>query len=360
MKNFDKNKNKKLASHTTITKTDNMSTLYAQKITKVPVKNIDNSNNSNNRVPIKNHFPGATKEWNNSVYAYNSKRTILLSAIDKMVTKLIKNYFNANFISAKINKRTNVKNKTYISKPEIKHTNSNVIITIYKNGPKINETGLNQDIKEAMDKWQINHINEPTLTKNDEKYNKNIYYLSDFISGFYSKKVVFRIIDLVNVYLNTTILVEFLANILRNRQKVLRKYRSMLRGIKLPAYKNIIRSLNYYKPLKAFNISNISNISTASLNQNKLVNKDLFVNMSLSSLKYKAVVGARFEIRGRLTKRNTASKSMVKFGQVGTLKNIDSSLKGLPVVSLRGNHRPNLDFSSFNTKTRNGTFNVKG
>lgn len=217
-------------------------------------------------------------------------------------------------------------------------------------------------IQKKMDNWQNKHINNTTLINSDKK--ENINYLSDFISKFYNKKVVFRIIDLVHVYLNTTILVEFLANTLRNRNKVLRKYRSMLRGIKLPVYKHIINRLYNYKPLKPlallYNISNISNISTASLNKNKLVNKDLFVNMSLSSLKYKAVVGARFEIRGRLTRRNTASKSMVKFGQVGTLKNIESSLIGLPVVSLRGNHRPNLDFSSFNTKTRNGTFNVKG
>lgn len=32
----------------------------------------------------------------------------------------------------------------------------------------------------------------------------------------------------------------------------------------------------------------------------------------------------------------------------------------MSVVTLRGNHRPNLDFSSFKTKTRNGSSNVKG
>jgi hypothetical protein len=54
-----------------------------------------------------------------------------------MVIKLIKSYFNA-YLAAK--KRLNrspklnlsVLNKRYVSKPEIKHTNSKVIITIYK------------------------------------------------------------------------------------------------------------------------------------------------------------------------------------------------------------------------------------
>lgn len=55
-------------------------------------------------VPIKKHFPASTREWANSVYMFNSKRTILLSAIDKMVTKLIKIYFNAYPIADRMNK----------------------------------------------------------------------------------------------------------------------------------------------------------------------------------------------------------------------------------------------------------------
>lgn len=51
----------------------------------------------NNSFPMleKRHNPASVREWNNSVYAYNSKRTMLLPAIDKIVIKLIKSYFNA-------------------------------------------------------------------------------------------------------------------------------------------------------------------------------------------------------------------------------------------------------------------------
>lgn len=96
-----------------------------------------NGGGANKLIPVKKHFPVSTQEWDNSIYAYNIKNTILLSAIDKMVIKLIKSYFNA-YLAAK--KRLNrspklnlsVLNKRYVSKPEIKHTNSKVIITIYK------------------------------------------------------------------------------------------------------------------------------------------------------------------------------------------------------------------------------------
>jgi hypothetical protein len=42
--------------------------------------------------------------------------------------------------------------------------------------------------------------------------------------------------------------------------------------------------------------------------------------MRLSLIKHKAVVGARFVIGGRLTRRNIAAKSVFKVGQVGSLK----------------------------------------
>lgn len=350
----------------TMTKTENIPRLYAQKLTKVPVKNLDNSNNK--RVSIQKHFPAATGEWNNSVYAYNSKRTILLSAIDKIVIKLIKSYFNAYFLSSKPKiRKLSVLNKVYVSKPEIKHTNSKIIITIYKYGSSILKNKKNQiKIKD----WQNKHIepNNTTLIKKSryekepKENNNNIYYLSDLISKFYNKKVVFRIIDLKYLHLNTSILVEYLSNKLTNRKKILKKYRFLLRKIKLPVYNKYVNNYrtnnNTLKELSLLN--NISNLSVENLKKNKLVNEHLLTNMGLSLIKYKVVVGARFEIGGRLTRRNIASMSVFKFGQVGTLKNIDATFKGMSVVTLRGNYRPNLDYSSFKSKTRNGSFNVKG
>lgn len=103
-----------------------------------------NGGGANKLIPVKKHFPVSTQEWDNSIYAYNIKNSILMPAIDKMVIKLIKSYFNAYMAGAILfsytKKRLNrspklnlsVLNKRYVSKPEIKHTNSKVIITIYK------------------------------------------------------------------------------------------------------------------------------------------------------------------------------------------------------------------------------------
>jgi len=91
----------------------------------------------NKLIPIKKHFPVSSQEWNNSIYSYNKKNTILLPSIDKMVIKLIKSYFNSYLAAEKgLNHspelELSVYDKTYVSKPEIKHTNSKVIITIFR------------------------------------------------------------------------------------------------------------------------------------------------------------------------------------------------------------------------------------
>jgi hypothetical protein len=87
--------------------------------------------------PVK-HFPPATKEWFNSIYAYNSNSVKNLSIADKTLSKLIKSYFNFSFnknilkskrIAMRF-KRLLIK-KIFVSKAEIKHTSSKVIITLY-------------------------------------------------------------------------------------------------------------------------------------------------------------------------------------------------------------------------------------
>lgn len=71
-----------------------MSTLCAQKITKIPVKNLAN----NKQASISRHFPVATSEWHNSVYTYNPKSTISLLVIDQMIIKIITSYLNSFYL----------------------------------------------------------------------------------------------------------------------------------------------------------------------------------------------------------------------------------------------------------------------
>ncbi len=196
-------------------------------------------------------------------------------------------------------------------------------------------------------------------------------HLNQFISEYYpSKDVIIRVIKLKYLHLNTSILVEYLANKLTNKIKVLRQYRKILKRIQLPLYikHNYSSSSSATKKdvnnrwLNELSINNISNISIEKLKEvgSSEQNKNFIINKILSLIKYKALIGVRFEISGRLTRRNVASMSVFKVGQKGTLKNINSSYKGIPVPVLRGHVRPNIDYSGFNSKTTSGSFNVKG
>lgn len=83
-------------------------------------------------------FPTATKEWFNSVYAYNQSYIKNLSIADKTLSQLVKSYFNLYF-SNKVLKSSKIAirfrrlslNKILISKAELKHTSSKVTVTLY-------------------------------------------------------------------------------------------------------------------------------------------------------------------------------------------------------------------------------------
>ena len=86
------------------------------------------------------HYPAATKEWFNSIYAYNKNTIKPLPSADIYVTSLIKSYFNLfnkDFEnSVKLNiirfkKRKDSMSRVLVGKPEFKHTNDKVIITLY-------------------------------------------------------------------------------------------------------------------------------------------------------------------------------------------------------------------------------------
>jgi len=85
-----------------------------------------------------------------------------------------------------------------------------------------------------------------------------------------------------------------------------------------------------------------------------------YKNIVLDSLKYKVVNGIRIEAAGRLTRRITAARSIFKLRYKGNIKNIDSSFKGFSSVILRGHFKPNLQYTKLASKTRIGSFGLKG
>jgi hypothetical protein len=101
------------------------------------------------------------------------------------------------------------------------------------------------------------------------------------------------------------------------------------------------------------------------LEKNQYDKDKVSINTNLLSyvfniIKYKSMGGVRLEAKGRLTRRFTASRSVFKIKWKGSLKNIDSSYRGLSSVILRGHAKSNVQYSIVNSKTRNGAFGLKG
>ena len=84
------------------------------------------------------HNPPLIKEWSNGVYSFNKNNDKILPIADTIVDRLIKSYFSMIPLhKGKKTKRTQRRtrrlslDRILVSKPEIKHTNSKVIITVY-------------------------------------------------------------------------------------------------------------------------------------------------------------------------------------------------------------------------------------
>jgi hypothetical protein len=234
------------------------------------------------------------------------------------------------------------------------------------------------------------------LSLNKSKFeDKFILNLKPLISKIYNKEVEFNIINLKAVYLNSDIFTQAISLKLKNRNNgLLKVLRSFLYMVKLPKI-NVMRErfgyinpknlwINLVKNLKVnylfYNNKDSLNQLLSGLLQNSNFIKELeqykennkyvkysnnitsnnLLNCVFNSLKYKSIGGVRLEAKGRLTRRFTASRSVFKIKWKGSLKNIDSSYRGLSSVILRGYIKSNVQYSIINSKTRNGAFGLKG
>ena len=83
-------------------------------------------------------------------------------------------------------------------------------------------------------------------------------------------------------------------------------------------------------------------------------------NNVLNVIKQQVVSGVRFEASGRLTRRLTAMRAVFKYRYAGSLKNWRSSFNNKASTLLRGYAKSNGQYTIINSKTRNGTFGLKG
>ncbi len=220
------------------------------------------------------------------------------------------------------------------------------------------------------------------LNLNDYKF-KDIflYKLSLLVSKFYNKKVEFNIIKLRSIVFNTDILTEILKLKLKKRRiNVIKAINFILSKVNLPKVNRIkeratltkIIDLNLlenkYDNLSLNSIVNNNNLDKVlselynnSFGKKNYDNKSFNIkDIILSSLKYKNIGGIRLEIKGRLTKRYRADRSIFKVRWKGGLKNIDSSYKGLSSPNIRGYANSNVEYSICTSKRRIGSFAIKG
>ena len=362
------------------------------------------------------YFPASAKEWKNSVYFYNYNNIKNFPIYDLNINNLIKSYFNLHFnyqfIRTKARSRRSKHAslaKVHVSRPEIKHTNSKAIITVYtynqerisllKKISKIRRESYknifllllqsknactnmtNKFYSEIIESLFIEELillrrYKLRLSLNRYKFEeKFLYKLGKLISKLYNKKIEFNIINLKSIILNTDLFTQILATKVKERRgDIIRAMNIILNQAELPTVNRIkekgveIKSINSklvenkYKDLSLINKDNLDgilnnlyyNIDTDSNENSKLH------NLIFNAIKYKNMGGIRLEVKGRLTKRYRADRAIFKVRWKGGLKNIDSSYKGLSTVNMRGYANSNIEHSITTAKRRIGAFAVKG
>lgn len=406
-----------------------------------------------NEIAQTRHYPPANKEWFNSIYAYNKNTIKLLPVADKVTLKLLKSYFNLyspklekSVKSSRVKRRLRrlSTNRILISRPELKHTTSKVVITVYvynrqkiyylrKLGnilavdlypykkfshlfikkTKIKSLNLiskvykqkkkllktlkikhNKDknyenkylksfFSKCLQKEMISFYYKQIISLNESKFEKTyLLPLTGLIKNIYNKKIEFNLVNLKNLYLNSYLFSETLVTKIRNKKnRVLRVLKASLRMFQLASLNNLdifddmynrkkklqnfkVNYLGLGKEIKSDEINEITQIvyKKKYLNaiEDNITQTISTTNSVLDSIKNKSITGIRLEAAGRLTRRNTAERSISKLRYKGNLKNMDSSYKGFSSVLLRGHAKSNVQYTKLKSKLRIGSFGLKG
>jgi hypothetical protein len=182
---------------------------------------------------------------------------------------------------------------------------------------------------------------------NKSKFNYTyLQFIKNKLQVLFNKNIEFNFINLKYFYLDSNILSEsILLKIRKNRRRLINHLSNLEKKVRVKRRWGILSEI----------IKNIKLNKKVFLHNNTILYKNIF-----DSLKYKHIGGFRLEAKGRLNKRYTAARSMNKVKYKGSLLNIESSYKGLSSVMLRNNLNSNLQYTKLNSKTRIGTFGLKG
>nr|YP_010164137.1 ribosomal protein S3 [Metarhizium album]QRK27463.1 ribosomal protein S3 [Metarhizium album] len=199
--------------------------------------------------------------------------------------------------------------------------------------------------------------------------------LSNILNKIIGKKIEYNIINLKSIAYNTDLFTQALAlKLKKTRMNHIKSMFSILNRAYLPkinsikertlvkGQNNVDLFLDKYKDLKI--ISNLKtndnlDVLLSTIYETSSSKKEIH-NTIYNSIGYKNMSGIRLEVKGRLTKRYRADRSIYSLKWKGGLKNIDSSFKRLSSVLFRGNSKSNVSYSLTKSKRRIGAFAVKG
>ncbi len=326
-----------------------------------------------------------------TLFAVNREKKILkqkyITLYKKMSIELLKRYIYLykNYIFnlyLHLNNKYNIRNEDFFSyavtsENYVKHRlnylsiflilNNLLLKKIWSNIIKNQSLGFIKLLRKYNLLYSLNHF----------KFNKLILLpkLSNLLSKIIGKKIDYNIINLKSISYNTDIFTRILAmKIKKTKGSHVKRMLSILKKAYLPkvntiqertkihTWDNLDLFLNKYKNLNILsNIKKNYNITNLLKNKN-IENKSSsnIHNFLFNSIKYKNMSGIQIEVKGRLTKRYRADRSIFSLKRKGGLKNIDSSFKGLSSILFRGNTKANTSYSLSKSKRRVGAFAVKG
>ena len=312
---------------------------------------------SSNRIYLSN---GEFKHKNNNVliniYIYNRQ---IHNYISKLKNIYLKKFLRKKSVNKKIIKRLNSINKKgincikeinkdkylLINTLDILEKNKKYKINTIKILSKYTKSFYKNVLRLTMKRLHLYFLYKQLIYLNKSKLNYSfLRLLKKHLETIYKKNVELNLINLKRFYLNSDILFESIKLKLTRNKRKMRKI------------------LNKIKDKIKIDEKNLSLDSTTQVeNQlNQINDAKLLKNIIFNNLKYRHVSGFRLEARGRLSRRYTASRSVFKLKYKGNLLNLDSSYGGLSSVMLKGNLKSNLQYTKLSSKTRIGSFGLKG
>jgi hypothetical protein len=305
---------------------------------------------------------GEFKHTNNKVtitlYIFNRQKRSYLNRMKKMRFFSFYTYQQKSNIAKKIMRESKLKILHFLKK------NESTLLTVIKINELINKSNKKVNYGSVIDLCKYVRIFYKKYTTKSYIYIKTFFYykqllfinrikysytylkhLKNILERLYNKNVEFNLVNIKRFYLNSDILSESITiKLTKNRRKMLRYMKNIKKKVKVNKKRILL-----IKPVREIK---------ESISMDKIADKKK--NLVFSTLKYKDVTGFRLEARGRLTRRYTASRSVSKVRYKGNLLNIDSSHRGLSTILLKGNLRSNLQYTKLKSKTRIGSFGIKG